>query len=235
MRALHAGKHVLFEKSYTRRPREVEEAFGTGRAGRPRADGGLHVAAQPADGALRRAAAGDRRAPDDSRDVLVRAHRAEDVRLVPELGGGSLLDVGCYCARAYACSRAASRTASTARRCGGRGGVDEVFAAVLRFGDVTAEFTCGLPLEHRGLEAIGTRARSSPPTRGTRGGRARRQRPRGAHGADEPLPARAGELRAAVRGDGKPLLGRDDALGQARTLDALLRSAETHHAISLTP
>jgi len=31
----------------------------------------------------------------------------------------------------------------------------------------------------------------------------------------------------AIRGDEPPLLGRDDAVAQARTLDALFRSAET--------
>ena len=31
----------------------------------------------------------------------------------------------------------------------------------------------------------------------------------------------------AIRGEEEPLLGRDDAVGQARTIDALYRSAET--------
>jgi xylose dehydrogenase (NAD/NADP) len=37
----------------------------------------------------------------------------------------------------------------------------------------------------------------------------------------------------AIRGEGAPLLGRDDALGQARALDALLRSAATGQPIRL--
>jgi predicted dehydrogenase len=34
-------------------------------------------------------------------------------------------------------------------------------------------------------------------------------------------------LARAIRGDEEPLLGRDDALGQARTIDALYRSADS--------
>jgi predicted dehydrogenase len=40
-------------------------------------------------------------------------------------------------------------------------------------------------------------------------------------------------LAAAIRGEAEPLLGREDALGQARAIDALYRSAETGQAISL--
>jgi hypothetical protein len=37
----------------------------------------------------------------------------------------------------------------------------------------------------------------------------------------------------AIRGEGRPLLGRDDALGQARTLAALHESATTNRPVSL--
>ena len=40
-------------------------------------------------------------------------------------------------------------------------------------------------------------------------------------------------MSAAIRGNGKPLLGRDDALAQARVLEALHRSAETGQAVAL--
>jgi predicted dehydrogenase len=41
-------------------------------------------------------------------------------------------------------------------------------------------------------------------------------------------------MSAAVRGRGKPLLGRDDALGQARAIDALYRSADERRPVPLT-
>ena len=42
------------------------------------------------------------------------------------------------------------------------------------------------------------------------------------------------DLCAAVGGEGEPLLGRADALGQARALDGLLRSAEQGRPLSPT-
>jgi D-xylose 1-dehydrogenase (NADP+, D-xylono-1,5-lactone-forming) len=40
-------------------------------------------------------------------------------------------------------------------------------------------------------------------------------------------------LSAAIRGGAAPLLGRADALGQARTIEALYRSAAEHRTVTL--
>jgi predicted dehydrogenase len=40
-------------------------------------------------------------------------------------------------------------------------------------------------------------------------------------------------LSAAIRGTAAPLLGRADALGQARTIEALYSSADEHRAVAL--
>ncbi len=40
-------------------------------------------------------------------------------------------------------------------------------------------------------------------------------------------------LSDAIRGEASPLLGRADALGQARTIDALYRSAESGERVEL--
>ncbi len=40
---------------------------------------------------------------------------------------------------------------------------------------------------------------------------------------------------AAIRGDAQPLLGRADAVAQARVIDALYRSAASGEAVSLAP
>jgi predicted dehydrogenase len=64
-------------------------------------------------------------------------------------------------------------------------------------------------------------------------------RPRG--GAEEvirvdfrdPYGAELDDMVAAIRGHDRPLLGREDALGQARTIEALYRSAETGQAVTL--
>ena len=41
------------------------------------------------------------------------------------------------------------------------------------------------------------------------------------------------DFAAAVAGEREPLLGREDALGQARAIDALYRSAESGEAVTL--
>ena len=41
------------------------------------------------------------------------------------------------------------------------------------------------------------------------------------------------DFAAAARGERAPLLGRDDAMGQARVIDALYRSADTGQPVSL--
>jgi predicted dehydrogenase len=40
-------------------------------------------------------------------------------------------------------------------------------------------------------------------------------------------------MSAAIRGQAEPLLGRDDALGQARAIEALYRSAAEGRSVSL--
>jgi hypothetical protein len=40
-------------------------------------------------------------------------------------------------------------------------------------------------------------------------------------------------MSAAIRGEAEPLLGRADAVGQARAMDALLRSAEAGRPVDL--
>ena len=41
------------------------------------------------------------------------------------------------------------------------------------------------------------------------------------------------DMNAAIRGERAPLLGRADALGQARTIDALYRAADTGQSVDL--
>ena len=82
--------------------------------------------------------------------------REDDPRWVPELGGGALLDVGCYCVSAARLLLGEPERVHGEARIG-RGGVDTQFAGTLRFGDVTATFQCGLRSAFSNtLEVIGT-------------------------------------------------------------------------------
>ena len=235
IRALQAGKHVLCEKPLDRSPAEVERAFDAAEA----ADRFLMEAFmwRHHPQTLRLKQLVDEGAIGDLRLVAsafsFQLTRLEDVRMRPELQGGSVLDVGCYCV-------------SAARLLGGEpdvvygeqvlasSGVDVRFAATMRFpGDVLAHFDCAFDLPVRSvLEVVGSEGSlvaSDPFILGDdralelrRGGSAERVDP----GHTNKYQLEFENLSDAIRGRADPLLARDDAVGQARALDALLRSAE---------
>src|SRR5213078_1409984 len=80
-----------------------------------------------------------------------------DVRLFPELDGGALMDLGCYCINMQRLLAGEPELVFGRQRSGG-GGVDVGFVGILQFpGDVFGEFRCGFDLpEENGLEAIGS-------------------------------------------------------------------------------
>jgi D-xylose 1-dehydrogenase (NADP+, D-xylono-1,5-lactone-forming) len=235
IRALQAGKHVLCEKPLDRSPDEVRRAFD---------------AAEEADRFLMEAFMW-RHHPQTHRltDLigdgaigelrLIRSAfsfqltRLEDVRMRPELQGGSLLDVGCYCVSA-ARLIAGEPDVVYGEQVLSSSGVDVRFAATMRFpGNVLAHFDCAFDLPFRSVvEVVGSEGSLLASDAFILGDHRRLELRR----ADtiETVPAGHANkyqlefenLSDAIRGRGDPLLGREDALGQARALDALLRSAE---------
>ena len=226
MRSLAAGKHVLVEKPFTRNPAHVEEAWDDA------ACRGLVLV----EGYMWRHAAQTRLLVE----LLPRIGRLEalhivffgklppgdDVRYSPELGGGALLDLGCYCVSAARLIVGREPDRVYGEAVAGRRGVDESFTGLLRFGELAVTFSCGFATDGNPLEAIGADGVLSVP--------ATFDRPLGlvlVDGAEHRVPpgdpylAQLDDFCAAVRGERPPLLGRDDALGQARALDGLLRSA----------
>jgi len=114
-------------------------------------------------------------------------------------------------------------------------GVDVRLAGILHFpGGVTAELNCGFTSDHNSLEAIGTHGwgQLPDPFHGMRGvlnhndTEIRTEVP-------NPYRLELENIGAAIRGEGTPLLGRADAMGQARTLEALYRSAATGAPVTL--
>ena len=235
MRALAAGKHVLCEKPYSRRPEHVEDAWDeAGRRGLVLMEGYMWRHS-------RQTALMLDLLPQIGELVAITSTFSfdlswkDDVRLVRDLGGGALLDVGCYCVSAARLLAGREPDRVYGEQSLGRGGVDERFAGVLRFGEVLATFNCGFASnEHRSLVAIGSKGELRTPDP-WHASEARVFLNGEEHPADDVDPYRLQleNFSAAVRGEAAPLLGRDDALGQARTLDALLRSAETAKAIAL--
>ena len=240
IRALEAGKHVLCEKPLSRRPDDVERAFDVAdRTGLLLTEAFMYrhnpqtVRLQEL---VDRGAIGPLLAVRAAFSFTL-SDRAY-IRLSSDLDGGALMDVGCYCVSG---SRLlAGEPERVFGAASTESGVDVVFAGTMSFpGDVVAQFDCGLRLPLRDeLEVIGTEGsiflddpwHCRKPVLELRRDT----------GVEEIVLAPVDSYRlelenlaGAIQGRGEPLLGRDDALGQARTIDALYRSAETGEAVAL--
>ena len=241
IKAVGAGKHVLCEKPLSRHPHDVEAAF----AAADRADRLLMEAFMyrhnPQTAKLKSlvhdGAIGELR--------LIRAtfsfslYDTDNIRLRTEVEGGALMDVGCY-----AVSGARLLAGEPERVHGeawyGPSGTDWVFAGTMRFpGDVLATFDCGTALPARDeLEAIGSEGSlflddpwlcNNPGIELRRDGGVERIEIE----RQDSYRLELENLSEAIRGEAEPLLGRDDALGQARALEALHASALTSAPVSL--
>ncbi|MFZ0342565.1 MAG: Gfo/Idh/MocA family oxidoreductase [Gaiellaceae bacterium] len=241
IKALDAGKHVLCEKPFTRHPEEVDAAFDAAdRNGRllseafmyrhnPQTAKLVELVGEGAIGELR----------------LIRSafsyglYDHENIRLRTDVEGGALMDVGCY-------------NVSGSRLLGGEpervwgeawygpSGTDWVFTGTLRFpGDVIATFDCGTALSERDeLEAVGGEGSiflddpwhcNEPVFELRRGDRVELIELEFVDSYRLELE----NLSDAIRGEADLLLGREDALGQARALEALHRSATAAEPVSL--
>ena len=163
----------------------------------------------------------------------------DNIRLRTDVEGGSLMDVGCYCVSG---SRliAGEPESVFGQAYVGPSGTDWVFTGTMRFpGDVFAQFDCGTSLAERDeLEAIGTEGSLflDDPWH-CRNPVIELRRDAGVERIElDPVDSYRLELENlsdAVNGEAPLLLGREDAVAQARTLEALHRSAETGTNVAL--
>ncbi len=158
----------------------------------------------------------------------------DNIRLASDLDGGGLMDVGCYCVSGCRTVAGAEPERVYAEQVTGGRGVDVALTATLRFpGDVLAVIDCGVSYAPRDeLEVVGDAGSLflDDPWHG-RNAVIEVRRPGAEVERVETGPPTAyalelADFEAAVRGERDPLLGREDALGQARTIAALYSSAE---------
>ena len=241
IQSLEAGKHVLCEKPLDKRPEEVERAFDAAeRANRLLAEAFMYRH-NPQTGKVKELVEGGaigavrfvRAAFGFSLDDFA------NVRLVADLHGGALMDVGCYCVSG---SRlvAGEPLSVYGRQLVGESGVDVLFTGTMNFAnDVVGQFDCGFVMQERDeLEIVGEEGSlflDDPWHARTPGIQIRR-----ADSVEElvlqPVDSYRLELEnlsAAIQGEAEPLLGREDAVGQSRAIDALYRSAETDAPVAL--
>lgn len=234
LRALRAGKHVLCEKPYSRHVADVVEAFDEAdRRGLTLSEAFMYRY-HPQIDALRAivdsGSIGDLRLVNASFTWPTDA--PGDIRLDPALDGGSLLDVGVYPVSA-ARLLAGEPVSVTASSVVGPTGVDTSFVATMAIaGGVLAHFDCGFHLPDRSrLEVVGTEAtvEVSDPWHCYEPGIAVRWRDgRSQLHTFEPTDSYALELLRFAEAVEKPsdarLLGRQDAIGQARAVEMLMAS-----------
>jgi xylose dehydrogenase (NAD/NADP) len=233
IRALEAGKHVLCEKPMSSSPAEVEAAFAAAeRSGRLLSEAFMyrhHPQAQRLSALVAEGAIGQLR--------LIRSTFSyglfdeANIRLRTDVDGGALMDVGCYCISG-ARLLGGEAEAVFGRAYIGPTGTDWAFTGSLRFpGGVLALFDCATCLPERDeLEAIGSEGSlflddpwhcQSPVIELRRDGGVERIALEPAN----PYQLELEDLGRAIREGGAPLLGRDDAVAQARAIAALRRSA----------
>jgi predicted dehydrogenase len=235
MLALAAGKHVLCEKPYSSDPAEVEAAFDAADAAGLVLSEAFMWRHHPQVALLRSVL------PELGEIQTIRATFSfvldgdANIRLSRELDGGSLMDVGCYCISGARLVAGAEPETAFGFAETGASGVDVRFTGVLRFpGGIVAEFTSGFTADHRGLEVIGKAGsvrltdpwQSNPATIVRDGVETRFE-------DADPYQLELEDVGRAIR-EGRPaLLGRSDALGQARTIAALRESAATGRAVAV--
>src|SRR3954454_21939368 len=159
IKALDAGKHVLCEKPFSPHTDEVEASFDAAERNDRLLSEGFMYRHNPQTARLKELV--------DSGAIgalrLVRSafsyslYDAENIRLRTDVEGGALMNVVCYCVSG---SRLLAGEPESVYGSAwlGETGTDWVFAATLRFpGGVLATFDCGTALSERDeLEAIGS-------------------------------------------------------------------------------
>ncbi len=245
LEALAAGKHVLVEKPFTRRGAEAEAAVAAA------ADAGLILS----EGFMWR------HTPQTTRLVellaegvigeLVTVRTAfnfslettrglDDTRNRADLDGGGMMDVGCYCLSGIRLVASAEPERVSAEQRVGPSGVDLAMTVTMRMTNgVLGLFDCGFSSPFRDqMEVLGVEGSlwiDDPWLNGNPGIELRR--PDGVEHITidhaDPYRCELENVSDAITGTTDLRVGPDDAIAQARAIEAIYRSAETGETISV--
>jgi xylose dehydrogenase (NAD/NADP) len=245
-RASDAGKHVLCEKPAARTAAEaeqmIEHCVSRGVVWMEAFMYRFHPQWPLVFQRLAGGAIGDLRTVRSVFTFTVRD--ARNIRRRPEVGGGSLYDVGAYCVNVSRWVVGRAPDAVSGRMQLSPEGVDEEFQGLLDFGDGrTALINSSLsqPYRHE-VELLGTDGRILVPTafvnssdplwfevEDAEGGRKRVETP-----GDDEYRLELEDFAACVRAGRQPeVVSHADTLDNMRTIDALYESARTGRVVAL--
>lgn len=158
IRAAEAGKHVLCEK-----PLALSEAECREMADAADANGvklmeafmyRFHPRSELMIDMMRNGHIGELRMIQSA--FTFRLRSPDNIRLDPRLGGGSLMDVGCYCVNLSRTAAGCEPVEAQAVAVQSASGVDEMMTGTLRFpNDLLASFQCGLNTKRREAYELG--------------------------------------------------------------------------------
>jgi predicted dehydrogenase len=233
IKAVEAGKHVLCEKPFTRNPDDVTRAWDAADgAGRLLSEAFMYrhnPQTKKAKELVESGAIGELR--------LIRStfsyglYDEANIRLRTDVEGGALMDVGCYNV-SWSRLIAGEPERVQGEAWYGPTGTDWVFTGTMRFpDDVLAVFDCGTAMTNRDeVEIVGSEGslwlddpyHCNVPVielrRDDSTERIELER-------EDSYRLELENVSDAIRGEAELLLGRDDAMGQARALQALHASA----------
>ncbi len=232
--ALEAGKGVLVEKPFAMNAVEAQAMVEAAeRAGRPLLEA-FHYRFHDAFARAQAVLAEGRLGRIVSAEAVFDAHIAKregELRWVRELGGGALMDLGCYALHALRTLLGGESEVLSAE-CDIEQGVDAATRARLRFGEVQATIACDMrpAARHDALTITGERGRLEFSTFvAPHRPEARLTVVDGETGEREALStagvstygAQLAHVVAVMAGRAAPLTGGDDAVAQARAMNAI--------------
>jgi predicted dehydrogenase len=178
-----------------------------------------------------------------------RTTRMENIRFNKQLGGGGLMDIGCYCINFSRLFAGCEPDAVSAAAHIGTSGVDDVVSATMKFPNgIVASFTCGMDLHADNTAALcGTEGYIEipvpwkPPARGAEYRLAHSTPPKMDHTGSAPAPREvrhvdanmelyaleASDFAATVLDGNPPAVSEADTLGNMAVLDALRQKHES--------